>query len=294
MRSVDLHVANRAVADSADSAGRGTPAERRPASGGRVCDRRRRLLAVALQADEAHLVAGQHARIGRAVRLVAGRAAFQPHRRVLVGKRTALVAVALEAARLVGRHRLERTVASRLPCGLWQSTQDMAPLGQLVRVRPLERGPLRRVAARALLVDRGGLRGQPARRPAPCGSNGRRRNSPGCARGCSESGRRAWAGSGGTSGRPCRPRPAGSFAGLRMSFLSVDSACLLPGPWQDSQALPCQPRLRVLLDSRVRVLLEGLGDVLVAGLAGVRADGGGGRLRGRLLRAGQATQPARR
>src|SRR5215469_10997015 len=33
-----------------------------------------------------------------------------------------------------------------------------------------------------------------------------------------------------------------SFAGCRMSAAFIDSACLLPGPWQDSQALFSQPR----------------------------------------------------
>jgi hypothetical protein len=35
---------------------------------------------------------------------------------------------------------------------------------------------------------------------------------------------------------------ASSLPGLTMSAGSADSACLAPGPWQDSHALPCQPR----------------------------------------------------
>src|SRR5581483_7491232 len=34
----------------------------------------------------------------------------------------------------------------------------------------------------------------------------------------------------------------GSLPGLRMSAADVDSACLLPGPWHDSQALFSKPR----------------------------------------------------
>src|ERR1051326_2551672 len=33
-----------------------------------------------------------------------------------------------------------------------------------------------------------------------------------------------------------------SLRGLRISDASADSACLLAGPWQDSHALPSQPR----------------------------------------------------
>src|SRR5947209_4124197 len=62
---------------------------------------------MALQAHESHFVARQHPRIGGAVRLVARRAAFQPHRSVLEGERTSLVTMTLETAGLVGIRRLE-------------------------------------------------------------------------------------------------------------------------------------------------------------------------------------------
>src|SRR5271169_4514862 len=68
----------------------------------------RRQIRVALQADKAHFRPGQHPRVRRSVRLMARGAAFQPDRRMLKRKRPRLVAVALEAPRLVGFGGLER------------------------------------------------------------------------------------------------------------------------------------------------------------------------------------------
>ena len=57
-------------------------------------------VAVALKAELARLAADKHARVARAVRLVAGRAAFQAQRRVLVNERPLLVRVTSDASRV--------------------------------------------------------------------------------------------------------------------------------------------------------------------------------------------------
>src|SRR5579872_3166065 len=58
---------------------------------------------VTLQALGANFMPHQHAGIRRPVRLVAAGAALEPDRRVLVSEGAALVAVAIETPRLVGR-----------------------------------------------------------------------------------------------------------------------------------------------------------------------------------------------
>src|SRR5579872_554350 len=79
--------------------------------------RRRRIVGVTLQTDEANLVARQHTGIGRAVRLVAGRTPFKTYRGVLKNERPALIAMALKAAWLVskrGAHRLLTETGMRI------------------------------------------------------------------------------------------------------------------------------------------------------------------------------------
>ena len=86
------------------------------------------------------------------MRLVARHAALQADRRVLVGEGPGLVAMALEAARLVGADGLDgarqeaavRVVAVHAGHGAFR---------QPVLVRPLEAGPHVRVAPGAQLVD---------------------------------------------------------------------------------------------------------------------------------------------
>src|SRR3989442_9737396 len=58
-------------------------------------------IGVALQADKARFVADQHSRIHGPVRLMARRASFKLHRRMLKYEGAALVTVALEPAGLV-------------------------------------------------------------------------------------------------------------------------------------------------------------------------------------------------
>jgi hypothetical protein len=86
---------------------------------------------VTLQADKTDIGARQHPRIRRAMRLVTRLAAFKAHRSMLERERTALVAMAFEASRLVGREALQHGAGRMLPCGLWQSTQVMPPSGSL-------------------------------------------------------------------------------------------------------------------------------------------------------------------
>src|SRR5690242_17698401 len=72
---------------------------RRIGSWGR--DRRRRVVGVTFQADEADFVPRQHSRVGGTVGFVARVAAFEPHGGVLEHERSALVAMASDAGRLV-------------------------------------------------------------------------------------------------------------------------------------------------------------------------------------------------
>jgi len=69
--------------------------------------RRVRKISVALQADETNVGAIEHPRVRGAMRLVTSLAAFKAHRCVFEGEWAALVAVAAEASRLVGREDLE-------------------------------------------------------------------------------------------------------------------------------------------------------------------------------------------
>jgi len=64
---------------------------------------------MALETNQPHFLPDQHSRIGRPVRLVAGRAAFQAHRSVFEGERTALVAMAPKATSFVGRKNLHHS-----------------------------------------------------------------------------------------------------------------------------------------------------------------------------------------
>jgi len=111
-----------------------------------------RQIGMAFQAHKPNVRAGQHPRIGRAVGLVARAAAFQAHGSVLEGEGSALVAVALEAAGLVGVSGLDgarpqgsvRIVAIHARHGAFRKAMF---------VGPLETGPLGGVATGAELVD---------------------------------------------------------------------------------------------------------------------------------------------
>src|SRR5258708_29132206 len=98
MAAVDLLMAHRAVLVARRPE---VMESRRHYARGRPGADRGRQIGMTLQADLLHHRPRQHAWIGRPVRFVARGAAFKTHRGVLEGEWTALVAMALEAARLV-------------------------------------------------------------------------------------------------------------------------------------------------------------------------------------------------
>ena len=108
---------------------------------------------VTLQAHEPLLMAGEHARIRRAVRLVARFAAFHFHRRMLKSKRPALVAVAADATGLVGVFRVDHA-REKTAVGVMTIDAGHGAFRQAMRVRPLKLGPNLDVAAGAFRVDR--------------------------------------------------------------------------------------------------------------------------------------------
>ncbi len=111
---------------------------------------------MAFQADEANVGSGEHPRVRRAMRLVTCRAAFKPERRMLEGERPALIAMALEAARFIGRETLEH----RGPDGAVRIVAVHAghgTLGNFVMERALELRPLVEMTTRAQFVRGVGL-----------------------------------------------------------------------------------------------------------------------------------------
>ena len=115
-----------------------------------------RKIGVAFHADEPNLRPGEHARIGGTVRLMARRTALQSHGSMFENEGASLIAMTLEAARLVGIHRLNgfrqegsmRIVAVHAGHGA---------LRQLMGIRFLKAGPDIGVAFGALRIDLGGL-----------------------------------------------------------------------------------------------------------------------------------------
>src|SRR5579884_202839 len=77
----------------------------------RRCGSGRRKIGVTLQADKPNLMAYQHPRIGRSVRLMARRAAFETHWWMLECERSTLVAVTREAARIVSAEIPQRCIS---------------------------------------------------------------------------------------------------------------------------------------------------------------------------------------
>jgi hypothetical protein len=108
---------------------------------------------MAFQAHEALLRACQHARVRRAVRLMAGPASFHLHRRMLKRERPAFVRVAPHATRLVrvdGVHHARKEASMRI-VAIYAGHRA---LGQEVTMRPLKFGPRLSVATGALRVYR--------------------------------------------------------------------------------------------------------------------------------------------
>ena len=105
-----------------------------------------------LQTHLTHLVTDQHARISGAVRLMTGHAALKANGRVLENKRTALIAVALEASRLVterNAHGLRHGARVRIVT----VGAGHRAFGQAMLVRLLKRRPNREMARRALSIN---------------------------------------------------------------------------------------------------------------------------------------------
>ena len=111
-------------------------------------------IGVAFQTYQPHLVARQHSRIRRAVRFMTSRAALHSHHRMLVYEGAALVAMALQAAGLISKGRAHG-VEFEAAVGIVAIHTRHGALLQPMRVRPVEGGPLRNVAARALRIDLG-------------------------------------------------------------------------------------------------------------------------------------------
>ena len=107
---------------------------------------------MALQTHQTHLVTNQHAWISRAVRLMTGHAAFEANGRVLENERTALIAVALEAGRLVAERNAHglRHVARM---GIVAIGAGHRSFGQAMLIWLLKCRPDREMAVGALRVD---------------------------------------------------------------------------------------------------------------------------------------------
>ena len=114
---------------------------------------------MALKAYQPHLMLGQRPRIRRSMRLMARPAAFQLHRRMVERERSAFIAVAAEAARLIGgrspSHYREPRGLPRPAMGIVAIGAVHGILGQLVPIRLLKRSPHAQMARSALLVDGG-------------------------------------------------------------------------------------------------------------------------------------------
>jgi hypothetical protein len=111
---------------------------------------------MALQADEAHFLPGQHAWIGRAMRFMTRTATLKPHCGVLERKGTALIPMAVETPRFVGSERLHHRRANTA-VRIMAIDAGHGAFGQLMVIRPLKLRPDVEVTARALVVDGGGL-----------------------------------------------------------------------------------------------------------------------------------------
>jgi hypothetical protein len=111
---------------------------------------------VTLQAYETDVGARQHPGIRRAMRLMTGLAAFKAHRRMLECEGAALVAVAFEAPRFVGREALQhnRTNAAVRIMAVHAAHRAFA---ELVMEWALELGPLVEVTTGAQLIGCIGL-----------------------------------------------------------------------------------------------------------------------------------------
>jgi len=118
--------------------------------------RHRGEIRVTLEAYKTDIGAYQHPRIRRAMRLVTRLAAFKADRSVFEGERSALVAMAGEAPRLIGREALEHRWPDAA-MGIVAVHAAHGAFGKFVMKRPLELRPDIQVAAPAQLISRFGL-----------------------------------------------------------------------------------------------------------------------------------------
>ena len=95
---------------------------------------------MAFLANQTYDGPGEHAGIGRAVRLMASHAAFDFHRRVLIHEWPSHIAMALQAARLIGGHRLQRARFKR-PVRIVAVDAGHRALGKPVSIGLLEARP---------------------------------------------------------------------------------------------------------------------------------------------------------
>src|ERR1700693_1146616 len=102
--------------------------------------RNRGEIRVTLQAYEANIGAYQHPGIRRAMRLVTRLAAFKAHRSMFERERSALVAMAGEAPRLIGREALEHR-GPDAAVGIEAIHAAHGAFGKFVMKRPLELRP---------------------------------------------------------------------------------------------------------------------------------------------------------
>ena len=106
---------------------------------------------MAFQAHQSHFLPHQHPRIGRAMRLMTRRAAVEAHGSMFEGERPALVAVAVQAARLIRSEALPHR-RPNAPVRIVAIHAAHGALRKLVMIRPLELRPFIRVAPRALRI----------------------------------------------------------------------------------------------------------------------------------------------
>lgn len=118
---------------------------------------------MAFQADGAHLPASQHARIRGTMRLMATGASFKAHGCMFKGEGSALIAVALEATRLIRPEALRQCRPSAAVRIMAIDTAHGA-LGKPMVKGLLKLRPDIRVAGGALLIDGVRLAGHDARR----------------------------------------------------------------------------------------------------------------------------------
>jgi hypothetical protein len=112
---------------------------------------------VTFEAEEPHIRADEHARIGRPVWFMTGCASFGSDRNVFKSKGSALVAVALEAGRLICRNFAQDT-GEKPPVRIMTIDAVNGAFHQAVPVGPLKLSHLREVACSAYLYGALGFR----------------------------------------------------------------------------------------------------------------------------------------